>query len=362
MFRKILASLPKQLTFSIRKNMPVEPLGAPHNSRAVFLHQDEVSQAQIEYSAAQPLFKIFGGSEPLSVARENSMAFEKNAIKNPNFGIDLQSGISFTNRYSAYARSLKDFVRRLRYAEVTHRWLGYWNSSHSHAQLACATPFLMQKIYRKYQSTVMSSADRLSLLVSHYDFIFSHGLAPLVLKAAVAPVNLGRFYGKVPFDIRILSIRGLGREGELTLGIFQGQTLVFSIAFTCYKDTNISYIRVGALQGPSGEQGKEIIKKATKNMFGQRPKWLLIELVRAIAAECGFTSLILTSNQNRIWGKKIHADYDGFWVELGAFCRPDGDFQLNISSLSSGHRGRRKCILRQTAISITRAYFRRTPD
>jgi len=357
MFRQILTAVTKKVTFTMRKNMPVESWSARRNSCPASLRQDETSRAQIGYSATQPLLATHSENEHLLIVAENTTTFEKNRSKNPNFGIDLQSGISFSNRYSNYARRLKDFVRRCRNAEVTHRWLDYWNSSRSHAQLARATPFLMQKIYRKYQSTTLCSTDRFSLLVSHYDFIFSRGLAPLVLKAAVASVKLGSFNGKTPFDIRMSSIRGHDREGELTLGIFQNQTLVFSVAFTCYKDANMSFIRVGALQGPSCEQRRDIVRKATKDMFGQRPKWLLIELVRAIAIECEFSYLILTSNQNRIAGK-IHADYDGFWTELGAFCRPDGDFRLNISPyLPVKKGGGRKDILRQTAISIIRAHF-----
>ncbi|WP_161539869.1 DUF535 family protein [Glaciimonas sp. PCH181] len=285
--------------------------------------------------------------------------------------IDLQTGLSSPQpSLSYFARRIRMGVRTLLYYHETHRWLTYWNSSPLHAKLASATPKLLQKIYRPYQSNRLRSLDRLSMLISHYNFVLAHGLAPLVLRAAESPLILGCINGKsgTVYSIELSSIATLDREGELALNLFVDQQRLFSVAFTFYGDNLQPCVGIGCLQGPRGSDAQDRVRFATRDMFGMRPKSLMVRLVREIGKAYGCQHLILVSNRNRVMQQQmrtgqIFANYDEFWRELGAMSRTDGDFQLscsdipdiNLEQLASSKRSeaRKRIALIQSAVATT---------
>ncbi|AMO99629.1 hypothetical protein CAter10_1881 [Collimonas arenae] len=252
--------------------------------------------------------------------------------------------------------------------QVTQSWLGYWSATPARIQLAKATPRLLQKIYRPYQSLRLSDRqDRLNLLVNHYDFIFQQGLDALVLCASTAPVSLGSFIGKsgTVYDIQLASVATLDREGELTLMLCGDRQHLFSIAFTFHQDNLTPSIGIGCLQGPRGVDKQERVRSATRDMFGLRPKSLMVRLVREIGHAYGCKNLILVGNQNRVLFHqvrtgKVLANYDDFWQEIGATVRPDGDYQIccdkipppDLASIASHKRSeaRRRIELTECAI------------
>lgn len=250
--------------------------------------------------------------------------------------ITLHTCLMHSPRGLSYvAKQFKLSVRSVLHYRQTQRWLAYWNATPMHAKLAQATPRLLQKIYRPYQSLRLHSQDRMNILVSHYDFIFRQGLAPLVLRAAQAPLLLGSFSGKsgAAYEIRLSSIATLDREGELALDLCSDQQRLFSVAFTFYGNEMVPCVGVGCLQGPRGSDSQERVRHATRDMFGLRPKGLMLRLVREIGRAYGCKKLILVGNRNRVLFHQIRtgkvlADYDDFWQEIGAIRRPDGEYQL----------------------------------
>jgi len=241
---------------------------------------------------------------------------------------------------SYFAKQIKLSARSVMHYRQTRRWLAYWNASPMHASLAQATPRLLQKIYRPYQSLRLRSEERMDLLVGHYNFIFQQGLAALVLQAAQSPLLLGSFSGKsgAVYEIRLSAIATLDREGELALDLCCDQRRLFSIAFTFHGGAQHPAIGVGCLQGPRGSDSQERVRHATRDMFGIRPKGLMVRLVREIGRAHGCKQLILVGNQNRVLFHqvrtgKILADYDDFWQEIGAERRADGEYQLSCQDI-----------------------------
>jgi len=278
---------------------------------------------------------------------------------------------------SYFAKQIKLSVRTVIHYRQTQRWLAYWNATPMHARLAQATPRLLQKIYRPYQSLRLRSQDRLNILVSHYDFIFQQGLGPLVLCATQAPVLLGSFSGKsgALYEIRLSAIATLDREGELALDLYSDQQRLFSVAFTFYGSELIPCIGIGCLQGPRGSNAQERVRNATRDMFGLRPKGLMLRLVREIGRAYGCKKLILVGNQNRVMFHQIRsgqvfADYDDFWQEIGAVQRPDGEYQIacdaiaapNLQEIPSHKRSeaRKRIELTERACSATLTGFSST--
>lgn len=80
-----------------------------------------------------------------------------------------------------------------------------------------------------------------------------------------------------------------------------------------------------------------IIREATRQLHGLRPKSLLIKLLCALGHRYGCDGLRLVGNGNRtvrgaIRQGKVHADYDAFWRECGATLRDDGDYYMRCAT------------------------------
>lgn len=239
-----------------------------------------------------------------------------------------------------FVKKVKLVIRGILHFRSTRRWLAYWNSTPMRIELAQATANLLPKIYRPYQSLRLRSHDRINVLISHYDFVFKHGLESIVLRATRSPVLLGSFVGKsdAVYEVRLSAASTLEREGELILQLYSDQRPLFSTAFTFYNNNGSWCASVGCLQGPRGDDAQERVRNATRDMFGLRPKALVVRLVREIGRTFGCKDLILVGNENRVLVRHIRkgtllADYDGFWREIGAMRRMDGDYQLSCQHI-----------------------------
>ncbi len=271
------------------------------------------------------------------------------------------------------ARQCKLRTRSMLYPRQTRHWLAFWNHSATHSALALATPRLLHKIYRPYQSLRLRRSERMAMLMSHYDFVIRRGLAPLVLQAARQPIPIGQFNGKAGdrYEVRLAAIASLEHEGELALHLYRGDRLLFSTAFTICRQPGSWVIRIGCLQGPGCADSREQIRRATRDMFGLRPKALMIRLVRAIGAGVGCGRVVLVSNGNRVANRRskrhrVHADYDAFWQEIGACRRSDGDYELpciepeaRIDQLPSRKRAearQRLALTHETTLEVGRMF------
>lgn len=238
-------------------------------------------------------------------------------------------------------KKIKLILRAMLHPQQTRRWLAYWNSTPMRIELAKAMPKLLPKIYRPYQSRRLRSEERIEILINHYDFIFRRGLDPLILRATRSPALLGSFTGKseLVYELRLSAAAPLEREGELILQLYCDQQPLFSIAFTFFLINGDWCVGIGCLQGPKGEDAQGRVRSATRDMFGMRPKALMLRLAREIGRSCGCTKAILVGNQNRVLVRQIRsgkllADYDAFWREMGAARRPDGDYQISCESIT----------------------------
>ena len=259
-----------------------------------------------------------------------------------NLRITLRSGLRAELDGFAYLReSFKLSARALLYRRQTDRWLQLLNSHPLFGQMLPTCPRLINKIYRSYFSTRLRCQDRLDVLQTHYDVVIGRGLAPLVARAAHAPVELCRLQGRCPDSDYRIELRAAGvlcREGELILQLMHGAELLVSTAFSFLRHGDGIAIGIGCLQGAPGGGSLEAIRCATRELHGMRPKNLLVRMVRQFGHDLGCEQLVLVGNRNRVVTTsmrqgKVHADYDGLWEEMNAWRRPDGDFGLACEDL-----------------------------
>ncbi|MGO4380692.1 DUF535 family protein [Pseudoduganella sp. RAF19] len=253
--------------------------------------------------------------------------------------ITLRSGLERKSHLSRTFAALKLQLRALACPRMTSSWLHLLNSHSVLRDLAIAQPRLIHKIYRPWLSHRMCQRQRLSALMSHYHFILQQGLGELVADAARRPVELARFAGKsgALYNIALCAIVPMEREGELVLQLRCGEALVYSVAFSFLGAGR--EVGIGCIQGPQHGAGLELAREATRDLFGLRPKNLLVRLVRQLGHAYGCNSLVLVGNGNRTVARKsirlgkVKADYDGLWQEMGARQRQDGDYELDCEPL-----------------------------
>jgi uncharacterized protein VirK/YbjX len=256
--------------------------------------------------------------------------------------ITIHAGSAGFTGLKQLRENFKLTLRAALHRRATYGWLQLLNSHPMFAELVQARPRLIYKIYRPYLSNTMGKAERIALLREHYRHIVRQGLGPLTLRAARDAVVLACIEGKggLPYHLQLRAIDPMEREGELVLQLMQGGDLVYSSAFSFVHSAQGMLLGIGCMQGPRGAHGLQLIKDATRELHGLRPKNLMLKLLGQIAHDHGCVALRLVSNANRVVcgatrQGKVHADYDGLWQEAGAVLRADGDYQLDDTAISA---------------------------
>ncbi len=216
------------------------------------------------------------------------------------------------------------------------RWLRFVQHSDILADAIRTLPMAAGKIYRPYLSRQLRCADRVDVLIEHYDFLSRAGLGSLVRAATLADVALASLICKsgAPAQVLLSAARDGHREGELCLKLRYQDETIFAASFVLIaNDGGQPALMVGRLQGSACPAARELVRTATRDLFGARPGALLIALARHLADRLGCARVVLVSNHNRIainlWRRwRITANYDQLWLELGATQRADGNFEI----------------------------------
>jgi uncharacterized protein VirK/YbjX len=129
------------------------------------------------------------------------------------------------------------------------------------------------------------------------------------------------------------------REGELVVNLFVEDLRVASLAFTACEEMGKVNVFVGAIQGIhkgiASERSLQIYKEVTKNCYGLRPKSLVIQVTRFLAAAINAENLYVVKDKDRHHrhpyfsnekASDLGANYDDLWLEHGAFVTHYDDF------------------------------------
>lgn len=286
--------------------------------------------------------------------------------------------LSTAYAYADAKTRAKLVVGRLLFPRSSARWLNYVQHSDILSSLIQCLPLTTTKIYRPYLSRQLRCADRVNVLIDHYDFLNRAGLADLTRRAAAVDVELACLACKSGAVARVMlsALHEGHREGELCLKLrYQGEP-IFSLSCVVMMAKGEPQLMIGRLQGSAGADARDLVRDVTRDLHGARPGRLLVALARHVAARLGCVRVLLVSNENRIainWWRRRHisADYDRQWLELGAKRCHDGNFELaplpnavvDIAALPSKKRAeaRRKLALMEELFVTAGAFFSRAP-
>ena len=129
------------------------------------------------------------------------------------------------------------------------------------------------------------------------------------------------------------------REGLLTLNIFRENIRLFSLAFSFDDVDGKRTVIIGALQGRRIEGALDEYRQLTKLAHGLRPRDLLIDCLRMIAAAVGAERIIAVSDACRhhrhaFFGqdpkRELPLNYDEIWRDRGGEEIGGGFFELPL--------------------------------
>jgi uncharacterized protein VirK/YbjX len=237
-------------------------------------------------------------------------------------------------------------------------------------------PRLLERHMHRYLNVHWHRRERLESIMQHYRFTLSQ--FPRELFEAIyanGHASLGMLVAKdgslLGVCLRPPIVKGC--EGELCLQLndVHGHPL-YRIVFSIVGER--PRIVIGCLQGPGGENAKDVVRVLTRNLHGMRPKQLMLSLVYAFARHYGITEIDAISNDAhplRRAGRPLHADYDAFWEEQhgrvmygGWYALPRSMPHKSEAEVPSQHRSafrRRQALRLQAGNLLTQALGQPVP-
>ena len=88
-----------------------------------------------------------------------------------------------------------------------------------------------------------------------------------------------------------------------------------------------------SIQGPAGEEAKDLVRSLTKQLHGLRPQQLMVTALQYFSASLNLDGIIGIAQEHQVklrWRlkKRVKMNYDLFWQENGATLGDDGYWHL----------------------------------
>lgn len=238
------------------------------------------------------------------------------------------------------AYRLKFLARTLAFPRATLTLMNHIAAHPLRNEILAAQPTLPCKVQRPYLAVNMPRGAYTRGLCDHYAFIAQR------LPAAVRHGHLGKEPCKLAvmigkdestYSISMNATQRLDKEGEITLMFNNaaGQALA-NVTFIIMNYQGQRTLFIGALQGPAHQVEHQLIQQATKSCHGLFPKRILMEALLLLAEKLNIDQVLAVGNKTHIYehpryNKRKHlvyADYDSFWLTLGAQQNAQGYFRF----------------------------------
>lgn len=211
-------------------------------------------------------------------------------------------------------------------------------------------PRLLERHFHRYIHLQWDRRTHLQSIRQHYGFALAR--LPGVLFEAIyifGNATLGSLTLKDGTQLK-LCLRPpifMGCEGELCIQLSNTDDHPLYRLILSVIDERPT-IAIGCIQGPDGQNGRDIVRDLTRNMHGMRPKQLMLSLAYAFAQHFGIERILAVGNAAhplRQARGKFQADYDAFWLEQkgrdvgdGWFMLPEALSRKSESEVPSNHR------------------------
>jgi uncharacterized protein VirK/YbjX len=225
-------------------------------------------------------------------------------------------------------------LKYLQYFPYSRHWVRFIDGYYGRYTGETAPIELVRtKFLRSFYSRKLAPAARLRRLKAHYDFLETHfrdHLIRMVLSGVEIRVASMTGKGGTLYDIGLAQHPRYRAEGDLTLFLRRRGDDVALAALTFSFGADAS-LRIGGLQGPQADDGKQRVVDATRDLSGLRPKGAVLSALYDLAAVFDVTDIEAVGMRNHPLNDGRHAVFannDSFWAEQGAEATAGGDFRL----------------------------------
>jgi uncharacterized protein VirK/YbjX len=252
----------------------------------------------------------------------------------------------FTTITPAWSTGFKDkgmmLIEYAMHPVQTHRWMQFLRRDPMLDALTKVSPHLLSRVHKPYMSPGLSYAERISLLIDHYQIIARTHLGDLLRKSATRPLGLHEFAGRSgqPYQLTLAAVDPSRRDGEMTLRLAAQGTTIYTASFVFATIDGMPCVKLGGLQGLLATDQTLRIKQVTRDLHGCRPRDLMIHAVREIGRGAGCSKMVLIGNANKLPSServcRKSSDYDQIWKEWNASRRHDGDYEMACAGDAAG--------------------------
>jgi len=131
------------------------------------------------------------------------------------------------------------------------------------------------------------------------------------------------------------------REGPLVLNLFEGETRLYSLAFSLGTVDGRPAAYVGAVQGVTIDGVLERYRDLTKVLHGLRPRDFLVEVFRMLCCGIGVKDILAVADASRVHrsayfgaakASALQVDYDEIWRDRGGAVHDAQFFALPVEA------------------------------
>ena len=227
--------------------------------------------------------------------------------------------------------------RYMIYRPWSQRWIEFVDHLYREFEFDVAPLDVVRtKFMRSYYSRAWLPSRRLKALCGHYEWLKSHFRADFITAILrMDHFNLAQVTGQTGavYTFSLAQIERYRAEGELCLSLTQNghDSPLAVLSFLVEPKAGEGFVmRIGGIQGPSGDESRERVVQATRDLKGWRPKGAVLDAAYAVATAMNITELTAISmklhplNQN---GRVLAADNDAFFEEISSI-KEKGEYQL----------------------------------
>jgi uncharacterized protein VirK/YbjX len=238
-------------------------------------------------------------------------------------------------------RRLKLYVRSLVWWRATTIWLAHCFARPT-VGLVRHCPAVLERMHRPFLHGHFGVRERLAASLAHHALVQRRAphLTRRIATEGCAPI--ARFsIGAQHWRVSLESLSQFQKEGDWTLCIRDecGRRVVsctFSVGYAGIRGRR-ARLCIGAVQGPDPSvNGRELFRALTRQWHGLRPKVLVVDLARYVAAALHADTTLLVSNRAHVYTnwrymlrkRRVCADYDALSRDCGAVSQWNGWFVL----------------------------------
>lgn len=132
------------------------------------------------------------------------------------------------------------------------------------------------------------------------------------------PINMGEITENFELWLKVNEYQPMEGYWALELRQKEPNRLIYLATFAKVDDA----LLIAVIQGPNYEDSKEIVKRLTKQCYGLRPAYLMVEAMKALTITLGYSRLLgiphKYQNKSRIvQSKRYVVNYDAIFGESG---------------------------------------------